>query len=180
MAEAAANDLAFTEWSSPIGRLLIAENGGAVVRLALPGYDREGTLASLAHRFAIRPLRAAGATTDRAIDELASYFSGDGSDFTVPVATGWPAGFRSSVLAATSAIPFAETRSYSQVAMAAGSARASRAAGSSLAANPVALIIPCHRVIRSDGTRGRYGGGSRLKATLLEHEAGVLAHREGR
>lgn len=182
----------FTEWPGPIGTLLIAASGGSIVRLALPGYDRTTVLGSLETRFGARThgvhisptstarqLKPGTARTDEdllaiAIDELRRYFAGDLQRFTVPVDPGPVRGFRRSVLEETSRIAFAETRSYADVAAAAGSPRAVRAAGSALGSNPVALIVPCHRVIRSGGEPGHYGGGPELKRHLLDHEAGLV------
>jgi methylated-DNA-[protein]-cysteine S-methyltransferase len=74
------------------------------------------------------------------------------------------------VLEVAAQIPFGETASYREMAIAAGSPGAVRAAGTAMGANPVPLLIPCHRVIRSDGTAGLYGGGEETKRWLLEFE----------
>lgn len=77
------------------------------------------------------------------------------------------------VLERTAAIPFGQTRTYGEIAAAAGSPRAFRAAGSALGANPIPIVVPCHRVLRSGGALGGYGGGLDVKRELLELE-GVL------
>jgi len=175
----------FLEWDSPIGTLLIAASAGSTVRVALPGHDREAVLRSLCERFGSLPEevaiggddlqadanhRCAGRPEELAVAELRAYFDGAATGFTVAVDPGMPDGFRRSVLGETARIPFGETTSYAGIATRAGNPRAFRAAGSALASNPVALIVPCHRVIRSDGAPGRFGGGSDLKRHLLDHE----------
>jgi len=80
------------------------------------------------------------------------------------------------VLAATGAIPFGQTRAYRDIADAIGCPRAYRFVGTTLAQNPFPLVIPCHRVIRSDGSFGRFGGGTELKQTLLDLESGRAVH----
>jgi len=113
---------------------------------------------------------AAIAHVRRQVDE---YSAGDRLDFELELApTGTP--FQKKVWEALLTIPFGETRSYGQIARAIGQPQAARGVGSANHANPIALIVPCHRVIGADGSLTGYGGGLPLKRALLEHEA---AHR---
>ena len=116
------------------------------------------------------PLDSAGLADDAA-DQLADWFAGDRREFAVPVDLDAVSGFQRRVLEAAREIPFGETVSYREMAIAAGSPGAVRAAGTAMGANPVPILIPCHRVIRSDGSPGMYGGGEELKRRLLDFEA---------
>lgn len=107
----------------------------------------------------------------RALDR---YFSGKSLDFDLPVDLGDLAPFHRRVLDATSRVPAGRVATYTQIATRAGSPRASRAAGNALHNNPVAIIVPCHRVLRTDGSLGGYGGGLPVKEWLLRHEGALL------
>ena len=107
---------------------------------------------------------------DPARRELDQYFAGKRLDFDLPVDLSAVSGFSRRVLQATARIPAGQVLSYTQIAAKAGNARASRAAGNALHNNPVAIVVPCHRILRNDGSLGGYGGGPPAKAWLLEHE----------
>ncbi len=109
----------------------------------------------------------------RALDR---YFAGKRLDFDVAVDLGDLAPFHRRVLDATARIKPGHVRTYSEVAASAGSPRAMRAAGNALHTNPVAIIVPCHRVVRTDGSLGGYGGGLPIKEWLLEHEGALPRH----
>jgi methylated-DNA-[protein]-cysteine S-methyltransferase len=107
---------------------------------------------------------------ERARQELTEYLAGRRTFFSVPVdLTGIP-GFQGEVLAAAARIPYGETTSYAALAQAVGRPRAARAVGNALGANPVPLIVPCHRIIRGDGTWGHYAFGGEMKTALLTLE----------
>ena len=106
--------------------------------------------------------------------ELDEYFEGERREFDLPLDWRLTSGFVNKVLRETARIPFGETRSYGEMAASAGSPRAFRAAGSALGANPIPIVVPCHRVLRSGGALGGYGGGLDVKMKLLELE-GVLS-----
>jgi O-6-methylguanine DNA methyltransferase len=114
--------------------------------------------------------RRAEALVERAREELSEYLAGTRSYFTVPVDLSELGKFQRAVLSAARAIPFGEVRSYRWVAERIGRPRAVRAVGTALGRNPVPLIVPCHRVLRSDGGVGGYLFGTRLKDFLLELE----------
>ena len=107
----------------------------------------------------------------RALDR---YFSGKRLDFDLVVDLSELAPFHRRVLDATARVPAGRVATYTQIAERAGSPRASRAAGNALHANPVAIVVPCHRVLRTDGSLGGYGGGLPVKEWLLRHEGALL------
>jgi methylated-DNA-[protein]-cysteine S-methyltransferase len=162
-------DVAYATTDSPVGPLLLAATPTGVVRVSflLEGFD--DVLASLAERISPRVLEAP-ARLDPVRRQLDEYFDGRRTSFDVPVDWQLSSGFRGRVLHAIAAIPYGHTGTYKSVATAAGSPGAVRAAGSACATNPIPLIVPCHRVVRSDGTMGLYGGGVDAKRLLLEHE----------
>ncbi len=164
-------DVAFEAHESPFGLLLVGATNVGVVRVALPTEDAEGVLAQLATNVSPRVWRAATPTIAATRHQLDEYFEGTRHTFDVPLDWALTAAFRRQVLEATARIPFGETASYGQVAESAGSPKAVRAAGSALATNPLPILVPCHRVLRSDGAVGQYLGGVPMKTALLELEA---------
>ena len=106
---------------------------------------------------------------NQVLKELQEYFAGNRRCFTVPLDLDMPP-FHKRALLEVSKVPFGKTSSYQEIARRAGNAKAARAAGTANANNPIAVIIPCHRIISSDGTLGGYGGGLDKKMILLEHE----------
>ncbi len=123
----------------------------------------------------------ARAVAGRAREELAEYLRGLRSFFTVPVDLSVVAPFQRSVLDATATIPFGEVRSYRWIAERIGSAKAVRAVGTALRTNPVSIVVPCHRVLRTDGSLGGYALGLELKTRLLdlERQTPVLVGADG-
>ena len=107
---------------------------------------------------------------ERARKELAEYLAGSRTFFTVPVDLSGLPGFQSDVLAAAARIPYGEMTSYAALARSVGRPRAARAVGNALGANPVPVIVPCHRIIRGDGTWGHYVFGAPMKTALLTLE----------
>jgi O-6-methylguanine DNA methyltransferase len=102
--------------------------------------------------------------------ELSAYFAGRSRSFSAPCDLGGLPPFTRAVLKITAQIPYGEVRSYQWIAQKLGKSRASRAVGNALARNPIPIIIPCHRVVRSDGTIGGYALGRNWKKRLLELE----------
>ena len=121
------------------------------------------------------PTRKARDHAAHAREELADYFEGLRSFFTVPVDVGGTAAFQREVLDAAAEIPFGEVRSYRWIADAVGSPRAVRAVGTALGRNPVPILVPCHRVLRTDGTLGGYAFGLEMKERLLDLERETFA-----
>lgn len=165
-------EVAYCEVDSPVGRLLAVATPAGLVQLGYPNQDRDEVLNDLAARISPRLLEAP-ARLDPVRRELDEYFEGRRRDFGLTLDWQLTSGFRRRVLRETAAIPFGETRSYMEMAKGAGSPRAHRAAGSALGANPIPIVVPCHRVLRSGGGLGGYGGGLEVKRELLELE-GVL------
>lgn len=165
-------DVAYRTVDSPVGPLLLARTPAGVVRVAFAVQDHDAVLQDLAARVSPRVLEAPGALDDVA-RELDEYFTGARHTFDVPVDLRLTAGFRRSVVEHLPDIPYGRTASYAQVAASAGSPRAVRAVGTACALNPVPLVVPCHRVVRSDGSPGRYAGGDAAKQALLDLEARV-------
>ncbi len=161
-------DVGYRTLDSPIGTLLLAATTTGVVRIAFDCEDHEAVLTDLCEQISPRILPAP-ARLDRAAIELEEYFAGRRDHFDVPLdLRATP--FRARVLTALSTIAYGDTRSYADLAAAVGNARAVRAVGSACATNPLPLLLPCHRVIRSDGGLGGYRGGLGAKEHLLALE----------
>jgi methylated-DNA-[protein]-cysteine S-methyltransferase len=163
-------DVAYRTVDSPLGPLLLAATGEGLVRVAFSCEDHQSVLARLASDISPRILRTPR-RLDKAARELDEYFAGKRRAFTVPVDLQLAHGFRRSVLLHLRDIPYGVTRSYTAVAKAAGNPSAIRAAASACSHNPLPLVVPCHRVVRSDGSFGEYLGGPKAKQTLLAMEA---------
>jgi methylated-DNA-[protein]-cysteine S-methyltransferase len=163
-------DVAYRTVDSPFGSLLVAATPAGVVRVAfdVEGHDR--VLAQLAGSISPRVL-ASPRGTEQVARELDEYFAGRRTDFDVAIDLQLVRGFRRQVVEQLAGIPFGATRSYAQVARSAGNPAAVRAVGSACSHNPVPLVLPCHRVVRSDGTVGQYLGGAEVKVALLEMES---------
>jgi methylated-DNA-[protein]-cysteine S-methyltransferase len=162
-------DVAYASADSPFGKLLLARTPRGLVRLGLPGEDVEATLVDLAERISPRVLETPG-RFDRERRELEDYFEGRRQEFDLPIDWQLSHGFMLTARQGIAAIPYGETRTYADLARAAGNERAVRAAGSACSRNPIPLVVPCHRVVRSDGTPGLYAGGVEMKKRLLEME----------
>lgn len=162
-------DVAYMTVDSPLGPLLLAATETGVVRLAYEREDHDQVLQSLALTVSPRVLHAPGRLDDAA-RQLEDYFTGRRRAFDVPLDLRLSAGFRRHVLDHLRTIGYGHTESYSAVARAIGQAGAVRAVGSACATNPVPLLVPCHRVLRSDGTLGGYVGGLGAKQALLALE----------
>jgi len=163
-------DVAYRTVDSPFGALLVAATPEGVVRVAFEREDHDAVLDQLAAAVSPRILRAAG-RTDAVARQLDEYFGGRRRRFDVPVDLRLVRGFRRAVIAHLPDIPYGSTESYADVARAAGNPAAVRAVGSACSHNPVPVVVPCHRVVRSDGSYGQYLGGPETKAALLTMEA---------
>ncbi|MFT3852100.1 MAG: methylated-DNA--[protein]-cysteine S-methyltransferase [Ilumatobacteraceae bacterium] len=163
-------DVAYRTVDSPIGTLLIAATPVGLVRVAFAVEGHDAVLAGLADDVSQRILRAP-ARLDAVATEIDEYFAGRRHRFDVPVDLRLAHGFRRDVLDRLREIPYGATSSYADVARAAGSPRVVRAVGTACATNPVPLVVPCHRVVRSDGSSGNYRGGPAAKRLLLALEA---------
>jgi methylated-DNA-[protein]-cysteine S-methyltransferase len=174
-ADAGLLDVAYTTHDSPAGKLLLAATPRGLVRLAYldePGQE-DTVLESLARRVSPRIL-ASARRLDEPRRELDQYFAGARRDFEVELDWQLTRGFGRRVLEATARIPFGGRSTYKAIAATAGSPRGSRAAGNALGANPLPIIVPCHRVLHTTGGLGGYTGGLDRKRLLLEIERGQL------
>ncbi len=172
-AEATAADLvdvAHRTVDSPYGSLLVAATPAGVVRLAFAGEGHDAVLERLAAEISPRVL-VAPARLDDVARQLDQYFAGRRRAFDVPLDLRLAHGFRRRVLDHLRAVPYGATATYTAIAAAAGSPRAVRAVGSACATNPVPIVVPCHRIVRTDGTIGQYLGGTETKRALLALEA---------
>ncbi len=162
-------DVAYAYVDSPLGSLLVAGTERGVVRVAYDVGHGQEILDRLAARLSPRLLEAP-ARLDPLRRQLDQYFAGDRREFDVPVDWTLVPPFGRRVLEATSAVPFGQVTTYADVATRAGSPRGTRAAGRALGANPIVIVVPCHRVVRTDGALAGYAGGIDRKRRLLELE----------
>jgi methylated-DNA-[protein]-cysteine S-methyltransferase len=163
-------DLAYRTTDSPFGTLLLAATDDGLVRVAFATEDHDAVLARLAQDVSPRILRT-GRRLDPIARQLDEYFAGTRRTFDVTVDLRLVSGFRREVLDRLAAVPYGTTRSYAALAAAAGNPKAVRAAASACSHNPIPLVVPCHRIVRSDGTIGQYLGGTETKRSLLAMEA---------
>ena len=163
-------DVAYRVVDSPVGRLLLAATGEGLVRVAYEGEGHDAVLQALADRVSPRILRDP-ARLEAAARELGEYFDGRRQAFGLPLDWRLVSGFRGAVLRHLPDIGYGRTASYAAVAQLTGSPRAVRAVGTACATNPLPVVVPCHRVVRSDGSLGGYLGGAEAKRALLDLES---------
>ena len=166
--------VAFGTCDTPVGRLLIgcSENGLLAISYAGSGRKAESDLKKrvAAHIPEARFSEETASDIASVAGELAEYFAGDRTAWNVPLDWRLTSGFRRAVQEAACEIGYGETLSYGQLAALAGNPLAARAAGTAMATNPISIVVPCHRVVRSGGDAGNYGGGSEAKKFLLALE----------
>jgi methylated-DNA-[protein]-cysteine S-methyltransferase len=165
-------DVGWVVEDTPIGPLTLAATPAGVVRIEFGGGDR--VLEELASEVTPRVVRLPG-RLDEVRRELDEYFAGRRRRFDVPVDRRLSRGYRRTVLEALSReVPYGRTVSYKELAERTGNPKASRAVGSAMATNPIPIVVPCHRVLRTGGALGGYGGGLDTKVWLLRHEGALL------
>lgn len=162
-------DVAYRTLDTAVGRLLLATTPLGLVRVAFLSGD-EDVLATLARQISPRILHAP-ARLDDAATEIDEYLAGTRTEFDLPLDLRLAEGFRRQVIEHLREIGYGQRQSYATVAAAIGNPKAVRAVGSACARNPLPLVIPCHRVVRTDGSIGQYAGGAAAKTALLELEA---------
>jgi methylated-DNA-[protein]-cysteine S-methyltransferase len=163
-------DVGYRSVDGPVGRLLLAATPTGLVRVAFASEGEDAVLQELADRVSPRvlPLPSRLDETARELDE---YFAGRRRQFDVALDWQLSSGFRRGVLGHLAVdVAYGRTTSYAGLATLAGSPRAVRAVGTACATNPIPVVVPCHRVVRSDGSMGRYRGGEEAKHALLELE----------
>ncbi|MFI7537240.1 methylated-DNA--[protein]-cysteine S-methyltransferase [Streptosporangium sp. NPDC049376] len=163
-------DVAYTVVDSPVGRLLLAATPKGLVRVAYQNEDHDRVLETLASRLSPRVLHAPR-RLEAAAREIEEYFGRRRRTFDLPLDLSLSRGFRQLVQEHLPEIGYGRTLSYRQVAELVGSPKAVRAVGTACATNPLPVVVPCHRVLRADGSLGGYIGGLDAKATLLNLEA---------
>jgi methylated-DNA-[protein]-cysteine S-methyltransferase len=163
-------DIAYRIIDSPVDQLLLAATERGLVRVAYASENHDHVLAVLADRLSPRILHSPG-RLDAAARELDEYFARQRRYFDVPLDLSLSRGFRQLVQQRLPEIGYGQTRSYRDVAELVGNPKAVRAVGTACATNPLPVVVPCHRVLRTDGSLGGYIGGAEAKATLLNLEA---------
>ena len=172
-ANASPAGLAALDWlESPVGPLIVGANEAALCLLSFADEDvLESRLESLRRRHAATLKKAKSAVLERVRDELGEYFAGQRREFTAELH--YPGSeFQGRVWNALREIPYGETWSYKDVAVRVGDVLATRAVGAANGENPIAILIPCHRVVNASGELGGYGGGLWRKRILLDLEKG--------
>jgi methylated-DNA-[protein]-cysteine S-methyltransferase len=163
-------DVAYRTVDSPVGSLLVAATPTGLVRVAFSSEGHDVVLQNLSDRISSRLLHAPK-RLDGVARQLDEYFAGRRHSFDVPLDWQLSKGFRRLVLGHLAAdIDSGTTASYGTLAQLSGSPKAVRAVGTTCATNPIPVVVPCHRVVRADGTLGRYRGGPAAKRALLDLE----------
>jgi methylated-DNA-[protein]-cysteine S-methyltransferase len=163
-------DVGYRTLDTPLGSLLLAATPVGLVRVAYASEDHDAVLEMLAREVSPRILRTP-TRLDGAAREIEQYLAGGRKRFDLPLDLRLTAGFRRRVIEHLRDIDYGRRESYGVVAAAIGHPRAVRAVGSACARNPLPVVIPCHRVVRADGSIGQYVGGVAAKETLLNLEA---------
>jgi methylated-DNA-[protein]-cysteine S-methyltransferase len=165
-------DVAWTTTDSPIGPLMLAATPAGLVSVHFGG-ETDAYVEDLARQVSPRVMRAP-ARLDSARRQLDEYFAGNRQAFDLSLDWRLSRGFRNKVLHDLVQVPYGQTVSYKELAERAGSPGASRAVGSAMATNPIPIVVPCHRVLRTGGDLGGYGGGLDAKVWLLHLEGARL------
>ncbi|MFB7556823.1 methylated-DNA--[protein]-cysteine S-methyltransferase [Streptomyces brevispora] len=163
-------DVAYTTIDSPVGKLLLAATPKGLVRVAYAGEDHDRVLEALGQKLSPRILHAPK-RLEEAAREIDEYFARRRRVFDVTLDLSLSHGFRRLVQTHLPEIEYGQTRSYRDMAELVGNPKAVRAVGTACATNPLPIVVPCHRVLRADGTLGGYVGGIEAKTTLLDLEA---------
>ena len=162
-------DVAYRTLDTPVGTLLLAATPAGLVRVAYPVEGHDQVLQSLATKISPRVL-SAPRRLDAAAREIDEYFAGRRHRFGLPLDHRLSSGFRREVLAQLPSISYGHTASYGTIAAAVGHPKAFRAVGTACATNPLPIVVPCHRVVKSGGELGNYRGGPAAKRFLVELE----------
>ena len=165
-------DVAYRTLDTRLGSLLLATTPVGLVRIAFEVEGHDAVLADLARRVGPRVLRGAG-PLDEAARAIEGYLAGSVRIFDLPLDLRLAAGFRREAIGHLRDIAYGQTASYGALAALAGRPTAVRAAASACATNPLPLVLPCHRVVRADGSLGGYLAGTPVKAQLLALESGT-------
>ncbi len=167
-------DVAYATLDSPAGPLLLASTPRGLVRLAYIDDGEQAVLEELSRRVSPRVLRSAR-KLDQPRRELDQYFAGARHAFEMSLDWQLIGNFGRQILSATARVPYGSVSTYKQMATEAGSPKGARAAGNALGANPLPIVLPCHRILHADGGLGGYTGGLDRKRLLLSIESGQRA-----
>jgi methylated-DNA-[protein]-cysteine S-methyltransferase len=165
-------DVAYAMTDTPVGKMLVARTARGLVTVGLPRETYDDVLEQLAREVSPRVLESP-ARLDDVRRQLYEYFEHRREHFDLDLDWTLSHGFRRKVLGKLSRIPYGDTVTYAELAKRAGNPRAYRAAGSACGHNPIPIVVPCHRVVRSGGALGEYGGGPEMKRFLLELEGAI-------
>jgi methylated-DNA-[protein]-cysteine S-methyltransferase len=157
-------------FETPFGNMFAAASEEGLVRLSWQQPDEEGFVEELSERFPDRPSVRDPDALAEVEREMREYFGGERDSFDLPVDLSFLSEFQQQVLVEARAIRFGQVVPYSELARRIGKPKAARAVGNALGSNPVAIVVPCHRIVRNDGSLGGYGGGVQYKERLLEIE----------
>ena len=163
-------DVAYERHDSPFGPMFACATDAGLVRIGLPADDEDEVLDELAAKVSPRILRSARPVLTETRRELDRYFAGGLQTFDLPLDWRLSHGFRAEVLHELTAVPYGQTVTYAELAARAGRPNAVRAAGSAMATNPLPIVVPCPRVLRTGGAVGSYRGGVAMKERLLALE----------
>ena len=169
----------YTSLDTPIGPVWMAGSRAGILSISLRSRSERAFLSALREQAGPRPIeprRGPGSldSLDSLERQLRRYFRGEPDQFSVMVDLTWLTPFQRRVLAATICVPFGHVVPYGSIARAIGAPGASRAVGNALGRNPVPILVPCHRVVASNGTLGGFTGGTGLKRRLLAIEGITL------
>jgi O-6-methylguanine DNA methyltransferase len=164
-----------TYFNSKGWKIALAASAQGLVRITFPLRSKGRFETELGRRFADAVIVENPGKLARAKRQLEEYFAGKRRTFDLTIDLGHLTPFQRRVIRAVARIPFGTTTSYGEIARRVGSPHAARAVGQVMHRNPFPIVIPCHRVIGSDGSLVGFGGGLALKASLLEHESGAAA-----
>lgn len=161
--------LSWTTVPTPIGTLLLVGSGSGLLRVGFECEDPAEILGSLEQATGMKTVASPERLTDAA-DQVTNFFAGTRRDFDLPLDRRLSAGFRSEVQTGLAGIAYGTTCTYKELAEKLGRPGAVRAVGTACATNPLPIVLPCHRVLRSDGGLGGYRGGLAAKQWLLDME----------
>lgn len=161
----------WTDFESPFGPTFLAATPKGVLRLTWGVEDPEARAEELTESFPLWGVKRAEDRLEGPVEQLRGYFAGEREEFDLSTDLRRLTEFQRTVLEATAKIPYGHTTSYGELAERIGKPGGGRAVGSALSSNPVPIVIPCHRVVRSDGSPGGYTAGTGYKEQLLGLEA---------
>ena len=167
-------DVALGVFESPVGELLLAVTPRGLAYVAFEEEERDELLSRFSRQLSPRILEHPAAT-DEVRRQLEEYFEGERTRFQLKLDRRLMRGIARDVLAATARVPFGRTTTYGALAERIGRPRASRAVGNALGSNPIPIVVPCHRVLRTGGDVGGYAGGPSRKRRLLALEGSLPA-----